>query len=674
MTIASPGIGANLDVNSIVTQLMQIESQPLTKLAQKEASYQAELTAYGSLSASISTFQTQMSALSTASRFSAVTATPSDATVLTASAANNATSGTYSIEVTGLAKQQKLVADGKASLSTPLAAVDSTLTFDFGTISGTLNPATNHYDPGATFVSAGAGTKTVSITAANSSLSGIRDAINAAGIGVTATIVNDGSATVPYRLVLTSDTPGAASSMKVSVSGDAAIDTLLANDPQGVQHLSENVTAQNATLKVDGLTVSKATNTVTDVVPGVTLNLLKTTALNTPITLTTSRDTSAVQSAAQNFVDAFNSLNTSLTKLTYYNATTKQAGALQGDITARNIAANIRLTLSTALAGAGGYTNLSQLGISMQKDGTLALDSDKLQTAISNNSVDIASVFAQTGRATDGLITYSGGTSSTTPGSYAVSVSQLATHGDSVGSGAVGSLTIDGTNDTLQVSLDGVAGTVTLAHSTYPTTAALAQEVQSAINSVTAFATAGSSVTASASGGNVITITSSKYGSTSTVSVTGGNGLANLLGTPTETAGVNVAGSIGGVPATGSGQTLTGAAGTNAAGLALRVAGGATGARGTAYYSNGYAYQLGQLASRYIGTDGLIANRTDGINASITDIGKQRDTLNLRLADIEARYRAQFTALDTLMSSLRNTSTFLTQQLANLPSTSSSSK
>ena len=672
MTIASPGIGANLDVNSIVSQLMQIESQPLTKLAQKEASYQAKLTAYGSLTASLSTFQTQMSALSTASRYAAVTATPSDATVLTASAANNATPGTYSIEVTALAKQQKLVADGSASLSTAIAAVDTTLTFDFGTISGTLNPATNHYDPGATFASAGGGTKTVSITAANSSLSDIRDAINAADIGVTATIVNDGSATVPYRLVLTSDTPGAASSMKISVSGDAAIDTLLANDPEGVQNLSENVTAQNASLEVDGLTVSKASNTVTDVVPGVTLNLLQTNVAD-PITLTTTRDTSAVQTAAQTFVDAYNALAKNLKGLTYYDATTEQAGALQGDSTARSVDSAIRLTLSTALDGAGGYTNLSELGIGFEKDGTLSLDTDKLSTAISNNSDDIAAVFAQTGRATDGLITYSSGTSDTTPGSYAISISQLATHGDSVGSGAVGSLTIDGTNDTLEVTLDGISATVTLAHSTYPTATALAQEVQSAINSITAFATAGSSVTASASGGSVITITSSKYGSSSTVSVTGGNGLANLLGAPTETAGLNVAGTIGGAPATGSGQYLTGATGSPAEGLKLLVSGGTTGARGTAYYSNGYAYQLGQVVSRYIGTDGLITNRTDGINSSITDIDKQRDALTLRLAAIEERYRAQFTALDTLMSSLRNTSSFLTQQLALLPSNSSSS-
>src|SRR3972149_2643923 len=104
---------------------------------------------------------------------------------------------------------------------------------------------------------------------------------------------------------------------------------------------------------------------------------------------------------------------------------------------------------------------------------------------------------------------------------------------------------------------------------------------------------------------------------------------------PPGTAGLNVPGPIGAAPATGSGQYLTGATGSPASGLKLLVSGGTTGARGTAYYSNGYAYQLGQVASRYITTDGLIANRTDGISASITDIEKQREALSLRLAAVE---------------------------------------
>jgi flagellar hook-associated protein 2 len=208
---------------------------------------------------------------------------------------------------------------------------------------------------------------------------------------------------------------------------------------------------------------------------------------------------------------------------------------------------------------------------------------------------------------------------------------------------------------------------VTLASGTYASAAALALEVQSKINSASAFIAKGSSVTASAASG-VITLTSNLYGSISSVSVTGGNGAANLMDTaPTNTTGVNVAGTINGVAATGSGQTLAGAAGNHAAGLQLLVSGGGTGSRGTVNFSQGYAYQLNQIASQFTGSTGVLASRTDGINASIKDIGKQRAEWNTKLAAIEAHYRAQFTALDNMMSSMNTTSNYLTQQLGNLP-------
>jgi flagellar hook-associated protein 2 len=668
-SLSSAGIGSNLDVNGIVSKLMTVEAQPLTTLAQKEASYQTQLTAYGTLSGAVSSFQSAMSGLSSTAGFLATKATPSDTTVLTASAANTAVPGNYSIDVTALAYQQKLVAAGKASASAAIAAGAATLNFDFGTITGTLNGTGQYISPGTTFTSAGAGTKSVSI-AAGASLSDIRDAINAAAIGVTATIVNDGSATVPNRLVLTSNNSGAANSMKITVTGDATVAGLLANDPAGgvlAQNLSETITAKNAAFKLDGMVVTKPSNTVTDAIPGVTLNLAKMTS-GTPITLAVARDPTAVQTSAQSFVSAYNALHASLASLTYYNASNQTSGALQGDVTARTIDTDVRRTLTSALAGAGGYQNLSQLGIAMQKDGTLALDSTKLQTAVTNNSIDIPAVFAQTGRATDPAVAYGSATSATMAGSYAVNVTALATQGKTAGSGAPTTLVIDATNNTLAVSLDGVGATVTLTNATYASAAALALEVQTQINSAAAIVTAGSAVTASVAGGAIV-ITSNRYGSTSSVSVTGGNGLANLLepaGAQTPTTGTNVAGTIGGLPATGSGQTLTGASGA-VAGLQLVVSGGTTGTRGTVNYSNGYAYQFSQLSSRFTGTTGTIAGRTTGINASITDIGKQRDEWNIKLTAIEARYRAEFTALDMLMGSMTTTSNFLTQQLANLP-------
>ena len=661
MALSSPGIGSNLDVNSIVSQLMSIERQPLTALDRKEAGYQAKLSAYGTLKGALSSFQNSVRALSDVSKFQSVKATPADATVLGASASSIAVPGAYSVEVSKLAQSQKLAAVGQASTTSAIGI--GTLTFDFGTISGgTFDAVTGKYT-GAAFTSNGAGVKTVTIDASSNSLTGIRDAINTANIGVSAAIVNDGG-TSPYRLALTSTSIGKTNSIKISVAGHAALSTLLAHDPAATQNLSETATAQNAEFKVDGVAVSKTSNSVSDVIQGVTLSLLKTN-VGAPTVVTVARDTASVTTAVNAFVKAYNDVNKTLGDLSAYNATTQQAAILQGDSSVRSIQSQIRNTLTSTLAGIGGsYTTLSQIGVSFQTNGTLAVDSTKLQSAIGTNFNDIASLFAATGKATDSLVSYSSGTANTKPGAYALTVSQLATQGKVVGSAAAG-LTIDGTNDTLSVIVDGVSATVTLAAGTY-TAAALATEVQSKINGASAFATAGISVAVTQASGTM-TLTSNRYGSASNASVAG-NGAANLLGaTPTATTGVDVAGTINGAAATGSGQYLTGATGIDAEGLKVLVSGGALGSRGTVNYSQGYAYKLDKQADSLLSSTGPISSRTDGINQTIKDIGNRREVLSRRMANVEKRYRAQFTALDTMISSMTRTSNFLSQQLSNLP-------
>lgn len=671
MAAISASNAATLDVNGIVSQLMQVESRPLTRLDQKEASYQAKLSAYGSLRSAISSFQSAMSGLASSSKFLALKATASDPDVLTASVGLAAVAGNYSVEVTSLAQQQKLAGAGKASVSATIGTgASTTLTFDFGTISG--GSFSSGVYSGATFTSSGNGTTSVTINSTNNTLAGIRDAINAADAGVSASIVNDGGAS-PYRLVLTSASSGAANSMKISVSGDAAISDLLAHDPAAVQNLTETATAKNAALTVDGLSVSNPSNTLTDVISGVTLDLKKTNA-SAPMTLSVANDATAARSSAQAFVDAYNALGKSLTDLTAYDATTKVAGALQGDSTTRMVSSSIRTVLSNTLTGAGGYTTLTELGIGFQRDGTLALDGDAFESAIASNAADVAAVFAQTARATDSLVAYSGAGSSTKPGDYSVNVTQLATHGTAVGESAAGLTITAGVNDTLNVSLDGYTATVTLTAGVYASADALALEVQSKINSATEFSTKSRSIAATSAGG-VITLTSATWGSDSSISITGGSGAVNLLGaTPTNTAGVNVAGTINGFAATGTGQTLTAGAGSDADGLRLQITGGSTGSRGTVSFSQGCAYQLDKLTSDYLDSSGAISNRTDGISTTISDIDKQRDRLNVRLALIEQRYRLQFTALDRMLSSMNQTQMFLTQQMDNLPGYGSSSK
>lgn len=659
-TISSPGVGSGLDVNTIVSKLMTVEQQPLTLLNQKEAKFQAKISAYGSLKSAVANFQTAVQGLSNASSFQGVTATPADSTIVSATTSSSAVTGSYTLEVSKLAQSQQLAAVGQTSTTASIG--NGTVTIDFGTISGgTFDSVTGKYT-GATFTSNGSGSKTLTIDATNNSLSGIRDAINAANIGVSASIVNDGGAS-PYRLVLSS-VMGQSNSMKISVTGDAALGNLLGQDPTATQNMSELATAQNASFKINGVPVSKASNSVTDVIQGVTLNLLKTTT--SPTTISVARDNAAIQNSVGNFVKAYNDLNNTLKGLSGYDAATKKGGVLQGDSTVLQLQSQIRSILTTSVANtSGAITNLSQVGVSFQRDGTLALDSTKLSNAISSNPQDIASLFAATGRTTDSLISFTSNTSTTKVGTYGVNITQLATQGTLTGSAAPVSTTITaGVNDTLDVSVNGTAATITLAAGTY-TAAALATELQSRINGASAISSASLSVIVTQSGG-AFTLTSGTYGSTSSVAVTGGNGLSNLLGTPTQTFGQDVAGSIGGSAATGSGQSLTGVG--EADGLKIAVTGGALGDRGTVSYSQGYAYSLNTLATSILGTDGSISSRTSGLTASIDQIAKQRTALQARLVSVEASYRAQYSRLDTMLSSMNQTSTYLTQQLNALQS------
>jgi len=164
-----------------------------------------------------------------------------------------------------------------------------------------------------------------------------------------------------------------------------------------------------------------------------------------------------------------------------------------------------------------------------------------------------------------------------------------------------------------------------------------------------------------------LTLTSVNYGSTSSVSITGGTAASALgLDADTPTAGVDVAGSIGGANTTGSGQLLS-AIGGDALGMGILINGGTLGDRGMLNYSQGYATILSNWSTAVLASDSIIAARTEGIGRSITDIEKRRADLEARLVNIEKRYRAQFSALDTMLSSMNSTSSFLTQQLANLP-------
>ncbi len=667
MGITASGAGSNLDVNGIVSQLMAVERRPLDLLARREADYQAKLSAFGTLKGALSAFQSAMQGLSDPAKFQAIKAGAADDSILnaTANVKGKAVPGSYSVEVQQLAQQQKVSSDGFASLSSVVGS--GTLTIQYGTYDNGTNTFSLNNAKAA---------QTIKIDPSSNTLSGVRDAINAANAGVSATIINDGAGN---RLVLTAKDTGAANSIRITVIDDDGTNldstglSQLAYDPAATAGSGRNLTqvqaAQDAKLQIDGIAISKPSNIVTDAIEGLTLNLLKSNA-GSPTTLDVARDTAGVKASVEAFVKSFNSINQTLKDLSGYNSATKKGGILQGDSTALSIQRGIRATLTAAVGQIpGSFASLSQIGVSFQKDGSLALDSTKLQAAMDSGFDQIGGLFAMRGTSSDSLISYDGASEKTVAGNYAVAVTQLATRASLTASQAAGLIITAGINDQLNINVDGVVASVTLAAGTYGSADALAAEVQSKLNGAVSLSTAGVSVLVSQSAG-VLNIASAHYGSSSSVGLSGGNGASNLMGVaPVITAGMDVAGTINGVAATGSGQMLT--AGEAADGLRLAINGGPLGARGTINFSRGYADQLNKLATNLLATDGIIAGRVDGINGSIKDLDRRQEDFTNRLSTTEARYRAQFTALDTMLSSLNQTSQFLQQQLAALPKNNS---
>jgi len=889
MGISTPGIGSGLDVGGLVSKLMAAESIPLQTYDSKSGALQTQISAYGQLSSAVSTFQGALSSLSQASTFQALTSTPGNKDILSATTTNAAVPGDYKINVTQLAQAQSLNTPGQASMTSTIGTgAGATLTFEFGSISGgsyglnggtlaaraatggipkgslningaaiatdsttrsaqdladainaqsdttgvsaSLGPATTAADlfgsagattfgkvftdagssyalsvsgvkiaaqgagiaagsgvtatsiddtlgqdnattqalaaagvtfsgkasdgtlkftsadgsdldvtetvtgsvtgglhnsgaanTGSTAVASGgvnltstdgspitiAGTNpslagftagtggsysgagfaldgaqtisTVTIPPGNQNLSGIRDAINKANIGVTASIVSDGS-DKPYHLVLASSKTGANANMKIMVSGtgdadpDPAMTGLLSYDPAGVQALQQTSAAQDTLLNVNGIAVKSHTKDVADAISGVTITAAQTGST----TLGVARDTNSVSTAINSFATAYNKLNSTIAGMTSYDPTSQKAGALQGDFTARSIQTQLRAALGNAVQGLGGMTTLSQIGVSFQKDGTLAVDSTKLSTAMTNNFSDIAGLFAAVGQASDGQISVSKSSAKTQAGNYAVNITQMATQSTLTGANALNASTTIGANTTWSVTLNQTDPTtaskvqnIAIPAGSY-SPAELAAVLRSSINGDSDFAGAGDTVAASVDSTGHLVLSSTKWGSGSNLSITGVTGTSAdiVFGGAKADAGKDVAGTIGGVQATGNGQTLSGAVGSPTEGLQLAINGGAAGDRGDISFSQGYAVLLSNLSTSFIGTGGLIAGRTDGLNTSIKSIASQKSDFQAHLTQLQKMYTTQFNALDSMLSSLQSTQTYLTQQLASITANS----
>ena len=376
-TISSIGIGSNLQLSTLLDQLQKAEQAPLDAINAQAKSYQTKLSAYSQLQSVLSAYQAAAKKLSDATTFGAVKATLGTPDVMSVSTAANAVPGNYSITVGALATAQSLVSGNVANQKAAIGGGE--LVFDFGEALATGGAATS--------------TKKVTIPA-DSSLESMRDAINKAGIGVTASIINDGSAS-PYRLVLTSDKTGTQATMRVS-STDPALNNVIAFDPAaaaGVNKMEQKVPPANATLKISGIDVVSQSNAVVDASQGVTMNLAKTGTT----TLVVTRDNDAIKTSVQALVTAYNNIQSTAKSLTAFDTKAGTSSALTGDGTLRSIQSSLRTMLGGAMDdGNGGKITLIDVGISFNKDGTMALDSTKLTKALNDNLGGVTAMFSST--------------------------------------------------------------------------------------------------------------------------------------------------------------------------------------------------------------------------------------------------------------------------------------
>ena len=365
-TISSPGIGSGLDVKSIVSQLVALEKRPLTTMKVQAATVQARISSYGQIKSLVSTLSDAVGTLNSLTTYNAVTATSSNSTTVAATAIGGTAANSFSVTVDSLAKAQSTASAALLPVGGALGA-------------GTLRLQLGKWTVVPTSFTAQPGVASVDITvSATDTVTDVASKINGAGAGVSATVLNDVSG---QRLLLRSTSTGEAAGFQLTVPVDAD------GNPADAFGLSRLVVgssiqyAADAKIQVNGIPVSSASNTFTNVVSGVTLTAGAVSA--TPVDVVVAPDQSVFKNAIDKFVAAYNAVNQSINDLTKYDPATKATGILQGDPTAIGLQNALRGIMQSTTTGSA-YQGLTDIGITQQLGGNLAVDSGKLSTALAN--------------------------------------------------------------------------------------------------------------------------------------------------------------------------------------------------------------------------------------------------------------------------------------------------
>ncbi|MCH8179341.1 MAG: flagellar filament capping protein FliD [Proteobacteria bacterium] len=385
-SLSSLGVGSGLDAETIVTKLVALEKQPADALTTTNTKLQTQVSTWGKIQSNFSSLQDAASKLQDSSFWSSTTAKSSDDTTVSVTTGSNAAAGSYAVAVSQLAAGQS-VASSAYTASTAKVG-EGTLTIQLGTYT-TDNSTT---PPAVTFAAkAAASAVNITIGPDDNTLEKIRDRINTANAGVSASIVTDASGA---RLVLRGQN-GETNAFKVSVTESAAAPGLSAlaytAETGGTSAMIRTQSAQNAKATINGLDISSESNTLNNVVDGVTLKLNKTNT--SPTTVTVDQDTAGITKGMQDFITAYNSVVSTIRVQTMYDEASKTAGPLQGNATARGLLAQMRGLIGSSTSASNVFSRLSDVGIDINKDGTLSMKSTKFNDAMSKNMADLKKFF-----------------------------------------------------------------------------------------------------------------------------------------------------------------------------------------------------------------------------------------------------------------------------------------
>ncbi len=651
-SISSLGIGSGVLTSDLVDQLVQAERAPTeNRLTQKTEQTQALLSAYGKLRSAVTELRLPMRQLSAPDNLKAFSASSSNEGIAVSVDSTKASRGTYSVEVTSLAGAQALASRDVFADRDATSVGQGTLTLNVG------DKTTN-----------------LTIDSSNDTLQGLANAINDSDAGVSAGVIDTGNG---FQLVLSADETGTANAVSISVSGDTGgTDT----DNQGLSRfafntgmdadagLQETIAASDAVMEINGVEVTRSTNSFENVIDGLTFDITETGSSIIKV----QQDFGAVADRVQGFVDKFNALQSTIDSLAGFNAEAGVGSLLTGDSTVRSIQNQLRQVLTRVVPGLenSSVRSLADVGITTNfETGGLEFDRAKFEEQLKNNPDDVTALFAEQGRTTDSQVEFVRSGLNTEPGSYDINITQAATQGSLSGSAFTSPVTIGAGNDELTFQVNGETSvSVQLTQQTYNTAQELADEIQAQLNANNALNASGSGVQVGVGSGGELNFTSSDYGSDSNVSLTSvEDGSAYGLSVATGTSGVDVAGTIGGRTAEGDGQVLfLGNGNGGASGLQVRILGDQTGSRGSITFVEGVAERTVDLVSSFVGADGAIESRTESLNRDLEQIQENQARLEERIAAYRERLVSQFTAADSLISQLNSTQDYVSQQLAAL--------